>query len=97
MSSTANNTDASSSGPNDSQDDSFGAAAIKQMIEASEASSATWSEFYRKLQVLTSSAVEYMPPHHIKVVRSSDGYLVSIHGPVYNYDHNGSKVWSDHQ
>ncbi len=77
----------------DAEADSFGSDAIKNMIVASELTSSSWATFYKKLQLLTSSAVESMPPHHIKVVKSDTGYIVSIHGPVYNYDHYGTKIW----
>ena len=75
-------------------EDNFGAATIKYMVEASEATSTTWAQFYKKLQLLTSTAVDSMPPHRIKIIRSSTGYIVSILGPVYDYRYNGTKVWA---
>lgn len=71
-----------------------GSVAIRQVIEASETASNDWASFYKKVQMITSNAVIDMPGHHIKIIRKKpNGYVISIHGPVYNYDHTSSKIW----
>lgn len=71
--------------------------AIKSMIESAEATSITWDQFYKQIQMLSSTAIDTMPPHHITMSKKSaisSGARVSIHGPIFNYDHYGTKHWT---
>ncbi len=71
----------------------YGEDAIQAMVDASESTSQSWAEFYRKLMILASSAVQSLPPHQIQIQRLSTGYMIKIYGPVYQVTVQGTILW----
>jgi hypothetical protein len=71
----------------------YGDEAIQAMVDASESTSQSWAEFYRKLMILTSSAVQSLPPHQIQIQRLTTGYTIQINGPVYQVLVQGTMLW----
>ena len=71
----------------------YGEDAIQAMVDASESTSQSWAEFYRKLMMLASSAVQSLPPHQIQIQRLSTGYMIKIYGPVYQVTVQGTMLW----
>lgn len=63
------------------------------MVDASEVTSQSWAAFYRKLMLLTSSAVQSLPPHQIQIQRLKTGYTIKINRPVYQASVQGTALW----